>query len=72
MLSILFRVADDENMLLLDLKDLKAMLAYVGEHAKEYTLDYGNVSMASVGAIQRRPSPCWRTRAAMRSSANPR
>ena len=52
-LSILFRVADDENMLLLDLKDLKAMLAYVGEHAKEYTLDYGNVSMASVGAIQR-------------------
>ena len=52
-LSILFRVADDENMLLLDLKDLKVMLAYVGEHAKEYTLDYGNVSMASVGAIQR-------------------
>lgn len=52
-LSILFRVADDENMLLLDLKDLKAMLAYVGEHAKEYTLDYGNVSAASVGAIQR-------------------
>lgn len=52
-LSILFRVADDENMLLLDLKDLKAMLAYVGEHAKEYTLDYGNVSMASIGAIQR-------------------
>ena len=52
-LSILFRVADDENMLLLDLKDLKAMLAYIGEHAKEYTLDYGNVSMASVGAIQR-------------------
>ena len=45
-LSILFRVADDENMLLLDLKDLKVMLAYVGEHAKEYTLDYGNVSTA--------------------------
>lgn len=52
-LSILFRVADDENMLLLDLKDLKAMLAYVGEHAREYTLDYGNVSAASIGAIQR-------------------
>lgn len=52
-LSILFRVADDEGMLLLDLKDLKAMLAYVGEHAREYTLEYGNVSSASVGAIQR-------------------
>ena len=52
-LNILFRVADDEGMLLLDLKDLKAMLAYVGEHAREYTLNYGNVSVASVGAIQR-------------------
>ncbi len=52
-LSILFRVADDEGMLLLDLKDLKAMLAYVGEHAKDYTLHYGNVTAASVGAIQR-------------------
>ena len=52
-LNILFRVADDENMLLLDLKDLKAMLAYVGENARSYTLDYGNVSTASIGAIQR-------------------
>ncbi len=52
-LNILFRVADDEGMLLLDLKDLKAMLAYVGEHARDYTLDYGNVSTASIGAIQR-------------------
>ncbi len=52
-LSLLFRVADDEGMLLLDLKDLKAMLAYVGEHARDYTLDYGNISTASVGAIQR-------------------
>ena len=52
-LNILFRVADDEGMLLLDLKDLKAMLAYVGENAKDYTLDYGNVSTASIGAIQR-------------------
>lgn len=52
-LSILFRVADDENMLLLDLKDLKAMLAYVGEHARDYTLQYGNVSIATIGAIQR-------------------
>ena len=52
-LNILFRVADDEGMLLLDLKDLKAMLAYVGENARDYTLDYGNVSTASIGAIQR-------------------
>ena len=52
-LNILFRVADDEGMLLLDIKDLKAMLAYVGEHARDYTLNYGNVSTATVGAIQR-------------------
>ncbi len=52
-LNILFRVADDEGMLLLDLKDLKAMLAYVGENAREYTLDYGNVTSPSIGAIQR-------------------
>ncbi len=52
-LNICFRVADDEGMLLLDIKDLKAMLAYVGEHARDYTLNYGNVSAASIGAIQR-------------------
>ncbi len=52
-MNILFRVADDEGMLLLDLKDLKAMLAYLGEHARDYTLQYGNVSVASIGAIQR-------------------
>ncbi len=52
-LSILFRVADDEHMLLLDIKDIKAMLAYVGENADRYTLNYGNVSKATVGAIQR-------------------
>ena len=52
-LNILFRVADDEGMLLLDIKDLKAMLAYLGEHARDYTLNYGNVSVATVGAIQR-------------------
>ena len=52
-LSILFRIADDEGMLLLDLKDLKAMLAYIGENARAYTLDYGNISTATVGAIQR-------------------
>ena len=52
-MNVLFRVADDEGMLLLDLKDLKAMLAYLGEHARDYTLQYGNVSVASIGAIQR-------------------
>ena len=52
-LNIVFRIADHENMLLLDIKDLKAMLKYVGEHAKDYTLEYGNVSTASIGAIQR-------------------
>ena len=52
-MNILFRVSRDQGLALDDLRDLKAMLAYVGEHAKEYTLNYGNVSMASIGAIQR-------------------
>ncbi len=52
-LNILFRVADAEGMLLLDIKDVKAMLAYVGENADKYTLNYGNVSKQSIGAIQR-------------------
>lgn len=52
-LSIAFRVADDAGMLLLDLKDLRAMMQFVGENAREYTTQYGNVSVASVGAIQR-------------------
>ena len=52
-LNIVFRVADDRGLLLLDLKDLRSMLAYVSEHAAEYTATYGNVSPASVGAIQR-------------------
>ena len=52
-MNILFRVADAEGLLLLDIKDLKAMLAYLGEHRSDYTLQYGNISTASVGAIQR-------------------
>ena len=52
-LNIVFRIADDKQMLLIDMKDLRSMLAYVGEHAKEYTTTYGNVSSQSVGAIQR-------------------
>ncbi len=53
-LDITFRVADDEGMLILDLKDLRSMLRFVGENAKDISLAYGNVSKASVGAIQRR------------------
>ncbi len=52
-LNIVFRIADDSDRLLLDLKDLRAMLQYVGEHNKEFTTEYGNVSQQSIGAIQR-------------------
>ena len=52
-LNIVFRIADDAGMLLLDLKDLRAMLIFVGEDSSEYTLEYGNISSASIGAIQR-------------------
>ncbi len=52
-MSIVFRVADDEGMLLLDFKDLRSMVAYIGENAKEYRLRYGNISPATIGAIQR-------------------
>jgi len=52
-LNIVFRVADDRGLLLLDMKDLRSMLAYVADHACEYTSTYGNVSAASIGAIQR-------------------
>ncbi len=52
-LNITFRLADDMGMLLIDLKDLRAMLQYVGSNSKEITLEYGNVSSQSIGAIQR-------------------
>ncbi len=52
-LNLVFKVADDNGLLLLDLKDLRAMLQFVGDHGKEYTTEYGNISVASVGAIQR-------------------
>ncbi|MDP3759845.1 MAG: DUF853 domain-containing protein [Ramlibacter sp.] len=52
-LQLVFKIADDNGMLLLDLKDLRAMLQYVGDNAKEFTTSYGNISAASVGAIQR-------------------
>ena len=52
-LNIVFRVADERGLLILDLKDLRSMLDYVSKNAKQYTSTYGNVSSASVGAIQR-------------------
>lgn len=52
-LNIVFRAADDNELLLIDLKDLRAMVQFVGEHRSEFTTLYGNVSSASVGAIQR-------------------
>lgn len=52
-LNLVFKVADDNGLLLLDLKDLRAMLQYVGEHARTFTTEYGNISAASIGAIQR-------------------
>ncbi len=52
-LQIVFRVADAQGLLLLDMKDLRSLLQYVGENAKQFTTEFGNVSAASVGAIQR-------------------
>ncbi|MES9962629.1 MAG: helicase HerA-like domain-containing protein [Candidatus Sedimenticola sp. 20ELBAFRAG] len=49
-----FRIADDEGMLMLDIKDLRAMLNWMGDNAKELRNEYGNISSASIGAIQRR------------------
>ena len=52
-LNIVFRIADDRGLLLLDLKDLQAMLDWVSKHAKQYTTKYGNISAQTIGAIQR-------------------
>ena len=52
-LQLVFKIADDKQLMLLDLKDLRAMVQHVGEHAREFTSEYGNVSAASIGAIQR-------------------
>jgi hypothetical protein len=52
-LAIAFKIADDNGLLLLDLKDLRAMLQYVGDNAAEFKTSYGNISAASIGAIQR-------------------
>ena len=52
-LTLVFKVADDNGLLLLDLKDLRAMLQFAGDNAKNFTTEYGNISAASIGAIQR-------------------
>jgi DNA helicase HerA-like ATPase len=52
-LTLVFKIADDNGLLLLDMKDMQAMLQHVGEAAKEYQTQYGNISAASIGAIQR-------------------
>jgi hypothetical protein len=52
-LNLVFKIADDQGLLLLDMKDLRAMLQHVGDNAKTFTTEYGNISAASVGAIQR-------------------
>ncbi|MDN5510845.1 helicase HerA-like domain-containing protein [Acinetobacter sp.] len=52
-LSAVFRIADDQGLLLIDFKDLKSMIGYVSEHATEFKAEYGNLSPASLGAIQR-------------------
>ena len=52
-LTLVFKIADDNGLLLLDAKDLHAMVQHVGENARQFTTDYGNISVASIGAIQR-------------------
>ncbi|MBL0224378.1 MAG: DUF853 domain-containing protein [Geobacteraceae bacterium] len=52
-LNLVFKVADDSGLLMLDLKDLRAMLQFIGDNARTFTTEYGNISSASVGAIQR-------------------
>ncbi len=52
-LTLVFKIADDNGLLVLDLKDLQAMLQYVGDNAKDFQTQYGNISAASIGAIQR-------------------
>ncbi|MSQ62559.1 MAG: DUF853 domain-containing protein [Betaproteobacteria bacterium] len=52
-LNLVFKIADDSGLLLLDAKDLRAMLQYVGDNAQKFTTEYGNISAASIGAVQR-------------------
>jgi len=55
-LTLVFKIADDNGLLLLDLKDLRAMIQFVGDNAKKFTTEYGNISAASVGVEAERIS----------------
>ncbi|MCO6554345.1 MAG: DUF853 domain-containing protein [Gilliamella sp.] len=52
-LQLIFKIADDNNLLLIDFKDLRALIQFVGDNAKKFTTQYGNISLSSIGAIQR-------------------
>jgi len=52
-LNLVFKIADDNGLLLLDMKDLRALLQHIGDNARQFTTEYGNISAASIGAIQR-------------------
>jgi hypothetical protein len=69
-LNLVFKIADDNGLLLLDMKDLRAMLQFVGDNSSQFTTEYGNISAASVGAIQRGLLQI-ESRAATASSASP-
>jgi DNA helicase HerA-like ATPase len=69
-LNVVFRYADEQGLLLLDLADLQSMLAYTAEHASELTIKYGNVTKQTVGTIQRQPG-LVREIAGERSAARP-
>ena len=72
MLNIAFRIADEQGLALLDLKDLRAILGLVAENAAELQKTYGNVSPATGRHHPARSCWCWKTRAPIRSSASPR
>ena len=69
-LALVFKIADDNGLLLLDLKDLRAMLQHVGDNAAQFTTQYGNVSTASIGTIQRGLLDARVSRAPRSSSAS--
>ena len=71
-LTLVFKIADDNGLLLLDLKDLRAMLQHVGDNAAQFKTQYGNVSAASIGAIQRALVGAGSSRVRITSLANRR
>ena len=71
-MALVFKIADDNGLLLLDLKDLQAMLQHVGDSAKDFQTPYGNISPASIGDDSARVNCYWSSRAATNFSASPR